>query len=245
MQDRRTSNFPLMGNYQHNLFYSKTSASDKGIVKRDGSSASMFFLQFTKDAFLRLTQNANEAIARFSDEVVDGRATSLSASNLRLEAPMQNMISNILHCRYKDGLKKMFLLSKSIEFLVIQAEACAAASAPSKNNLMSKQDRDCLMYAREYIMNHLESPPSLSELARIVGTNEYKLKRGFKEIFGNTVFGYLSDARLEIAKNNLLETDKAASEIASELGYSSVQHFSTAFRKKFGVSPQKMRGGGL
>ena len=84
-------------------------------------------------------------------------------------------------------------------------------------------------------------PPSLSELARIIGINEYKLKRGFKEIFGNTVFGYLSDARLEIAKMDLLENKKTVSEIALELGYSSLPHFSNAFKNKFGVSPAKLK----
>jgi len=90
-------------------------------------------------------------------------------------------------------------------------------------------------------MNHLEEPPGLSELATIIGINEYKLKRGFREMFGNTVFGYLANARLEIAKNNLLENKKTVSEIAAELGYSSLQHFSSAFKEKFGISPGKLK----
>ena len=232
---------PLMGNYQHNLFYSSASTSDKGIMTHEGSFASMFFLQFSKDAFLRLTQNANDAIMRFSERVLSGQPASLSPANLRLEAPMQNMIKNILHCRYKDGLKKMYLLSKSIEFLVIQAEMCNDSSAPLNAYVRSKSDRESLMHAREYIMSSMDSPPSLSELARIVGINEYKLKRGFKEMFGNTVFGYLADLRLEIAKNELLESRELVSDIASKLGYSSVQHFSNAFKKKFGVSPNKLK----
>ena len=90
-------------------------------------------------------------------------------------------------------------------------------------------------------MNHMETPPSLLELSKIVGVNEYKLKRGFKEMFGDTVFGYLSGARLEIAKNDLLKSKKSVSEISSELGYSAVQHFSNAFKKKFGFSPAKLK----
>jgi AraC-like DNA-binding protein len=124
---------------------------------------------------------------------------------------------------------------------VLQAEACNAALIPSYRYIKTKYDKECVVYAREYIMSHLEAPPSLSELAKIIGINEYKLKRGFKEIFDNTVFGYLSDARLEIAKNDLLENKRTASEIASELGYSSVQHFSNAFKKKFGLSPNKLK----
>ena len=231
----------LLGNYQHNLFYSNANESAEGILKPQDSRVSMFLIQFTKDAFLQLTQGANEALNRFGENVLNGIPAPLSVNNLPMDAGMQNMISNIVNCRYKDGLKKMFLLSKSIEFLVMQAEACNATLKPSKNFIKTNYDKECIMYAREYIMNNLETPPGLSELAKIIGINEYKLKRGFKEIFGNTVFGYLSDARLEIAKNDLLETKKTVSGISSELGYSSVQHFSNAFKKKFGMSPNKLK----
>ena len=74
-------------------------------------------------------------------------------------------------------------------------------------------------------------PPGLTELARAAGINEYKLKKGFKETFGNTVFGYLAETRLELAKNDLLEEEKSISEIAFELGYSSV-HFLAIMRKR-------------
>ncbi|HEV7230428.1 MAG TPA: helix-turn-helix transcriptional regulator, partial [Bacteroidia bacterium] len=55
-----------------------------------------------------------------------------------------------------------------------------------------------------------------------------------------TVFEYLSDVRLELAKNDLLDKRKSATEIAFELGYSSLQHFSSAFKKKFGIAPSKI-----
>ncbi len=231
----------ILGNYQHNLFYSQPNEIDKGILKFEDLHSSMFIIQFTKDAFLRLTQDANEALNRFGENIMNGKAALLSPANLPLDAMMQNMISNIVNCGYKDGLKKMFLLSKSIEFLVLQAEACNASNEVSCSYIKTNYDKDCIMYARECIMNRLETPPSLSELARIVGINEYKLKRGFKEIFGNTVFGYLSDTRLEIAKNDIIRQKKSISEIASDLGYSSVQHFSHSFKKKFGYSPSKLK----
>jgi len=231
----------LLGNYQHNLFYSNGGEADEGILKCENSRASMFLIQFTKDAFLRLTQDANEALNRFGENVLSGRPALLSVNNLPLDAAMQNMISNIVNCNYKEGLKKMYLLSKSIEFLVIQAEACNAVLTPSDKYIKTNYDKECIVYAREYIMTNLEAPPGLSELAKIVGINEYKLKRGFKEMFGNTVFGYLSDARLEIAKNDLLENKKTVGKISADLGYSSVQHFSNAFKKKFGISPNKLK----
>lgn len=232
--------FPLFGNYQHNLFYSNKNNSNEGFLKGDRLHTSMFFIQFTKEAFLRLTRDANEALNRFSNDVSNQRSAILSPSNLPIDAGMLILIKNIVNCSYKDNLKKMYLLSKCIELLVLQAEACNVALLPRYKYIQTKYDEECIAYAREYIMNHLETPPSLSELSKIIGINEYKLKRGFKEIFGNTVFGYLSDARLEIAKNELLEKKKTAVEIASALGYSSPQHFSNAFKKKFGVAPSKL-----
>ena len=83
--------------------------------------------------------------------------------------------------------------------------------------------------------------PAGTELSRIAGINEFKLKRGFKEVFGQTVFGYLNDERMDLAKSDLLEKQKSITEIAFELGFSSVQHFSNAFKKKFGVSPRGVK----
>ena len=74
------------------------------------------------------------------------------------------------------------------------------------------------------------------------GINEFKLKQGFKQVFNNTVFGYLSDYKLNQARELLLRGNTAIKEVADSLGYSSVQHFSHAFRKKFGVPPGRVRG---
>ncbi|HTE23198.1 helix-turn-helix domain-containing protein [Flavitalea sp.] len=228
------------GSYQHNLYYANGDDINEGFLRSAHLHSSMFFIQFTKDTFLRLTQGGNEALERFGENIMNGRRCALSNNNLPVDAAMLNIINDIINCRYKDGLKQMYLLSKSIEFLVVQAEACNAAFLPSYKYVKTKHDLECLKYAREYILNNIESPPALTALAKIVGINEYKLKRGFKEVFGNTVFGYLSDARLELAKNDLLRGDKTSTEIASGFGYSSLQHFSNAFKKKFGFSPNKL-----
>ncbi len=233
--------FRLFGNKQHNLFYANAHDANEGILQSERLRASMFFIQFTRPAFLQLAGGANETLSRFSEAVLNRQSTLLSPHNLPLEAAMLNLIRNIVHCRYKEGLKKMYLLSKSIEFLVLQAEASNAALLPAYKYLKTAHDEECIRYARDYLMDHLDTPPSLSQLAKIIGINEYKLKRGFKEVFGNTVFGYLTDARLDIAKNDLLESKLPVAEIAAALGYSSLQHFSYAFKKKFGHSPNKLR----
>ena len=225
-----------LGKYQHNLFYSQ---NGEGTLKNEELYINTFMIQFNPDTFLRLTQDANDVLKRFGDNVMEGKTVALSDNSLYMDINMLNAINTIVNCKYQEDLKKMFLLSKSIELLVLQAEAYNTSHSPSPKYLKTEYDKERIVYAREYLVQRLDMPPSLSDLARIAGINEYKLKKGFKEMFGNTVFGYLADTRLELAKTDLLEKKKSAGEIAFELGYSSVQHFSTAFKKKFGVSPTK------
>jgi AraC-like DNA-binding protein len=78
------------------------------------------------------------------------------------------------------------------------------------------------------------------ELAKIAGLNEFKLKKGFKEMFNTSVFNYLSDFRLNKARNELISGAMPIKEVAEQLGYCSVQHFTREFKKKFGVSPGRV-----
>ncbi len=96
-----------------------------------------------------------------------------------------------------------------------------------------------LKHAREYILKNIEKPPTLRELSRIVGLNGYQLKAGFKEIYGNTVYGYLLDHKLNNARVLLDSKKYQVTQVAYQIGYSNPSHFITAFKKKFGVTPKK------
>lgn len=93
--------------------------------------------------------------------------------------------------------------------------------------------------AKEYLLKHMENPPGLKELAKVSGLNEYQLKVGFKKIYGNTVFGYLLDHKLDHARVVLDTARYQVNEVAYQIGYSNPSHFIAAFKKKFGVTPKK------
>jgi AraC family transcriptional activator of pyochelin receptor len=227
--------FELSGN-QHNLFYGKEA---EGKMKVDDLQMKIFLIQFSKDSFLNLACNGNDALKRFADHVESGKSVAFSDSNLNIDLNLQNCIRSILNCNYSDSLKRMFFFSKAIEMLVLQAESFNK-SIFKKGYLKKEYDKERILFARDYLLKNIDCPPTLSELSKIAGINEFKLKKGFKETFSQTVFEYLSDVRLDIAKNDLLEKKKSVTEIAFELGYSSLQHFSAAFKKKFGISPSKV-----
>jgi AraC-like DNA-binding protein len=108
-------------------------------------------------------------------------------------------------------------------------------------NCYTPRDNDLLHHAKAIIEQEYLNPPSLHQLALMVGTNECKLKHGFKNLFGATVFGHLFDYRMEMACRYLLDSDKSIQEIASLTGYEHHSHFSMAFKRKFCVSPQAYR----
>jgi len=128
-----------------------------------------------------------------------------------------------------------------MELLVLQADAQARSVSQKSSFVKSDYDRDRIIFARDYMLQHMDMPPTIPELAKIAGINEFKLKKGYKEIFGTTIFGHLAEARLQMAKEALQEGKKSISAIAFDLGYSSVQHFSVSFRKRFGITPRQVK----
>lgn len=93
--------------------------------------------------------------------------------------------------------------------------------------------------AKDILNANFDNPPSLTELARQVGLNDCTLKRGFREVFGTTAFGYLHDYRLEQALQLLQERHLNISEIARKVGFASYTSLSKGFRRKYGVSPKQ------
>lgn len=99
--------------------------------------------------------------------------------------------------------------------------------------------RSQIKKAKQVLIERMAAPPSIPELAREIGISEYKLKSGFKEIYGATVGGYLLDYKMNAAKMMLDKGSMQVSEVAYALGYGSPSHLITAFKKKFGITPKK------
>jgi AraC family transcriptional regulator, transcriptional activator of the genes for pyochelin and ferripyochelin receptors len=231
--------FDLIGGH-HNLLYSK---DFEMTVYNRTLELETFGVQFPRETFLKFTANATDLLKRFSERIINGQPVILTDDWGAVDPAIHQVIDQIIHHRYTGDLQRLFLLSKSIELLVCCAESCERASnaPPQPQILKSNTDKEKILAARDLVNARIDSPPSLSEIARTIGLNEYKLKRGFKETFNTTVFGYLTAQRLCVARRYLLDTQKTAAEIAFELGYSTPQHFNNAFKKHFGHTPDMVR----
>jgi AraC-like DNA-binding protein len=93
--------------------------------------------------------------------------------------------------------------------------------------------------AKEIILAQMSEPPTLQELSSEIGLNIKKLKEGFKQIYGETVYGYLIDHKMNEARRMLNAKQHNINEISLRLGYSTSSHFISAFKKKYGTTPKK------
>lgn len=229
--------FHLIGGH-HNILYSREFDMT---VEPHSLELETFGVQFPRETFLSFTSSANDLLKRFADAIVNGQSTILSSQWGVIDPAIHQVVRQIVGNPYKGDLQQLFLLSKSIELLVLCAESCDQARQQRSGFIKNPGDKEKLNAVRELINQRLDSPPNLSEIARTVGLNEYKLKRGFKEMFRMTVFGYLAEQRLLLARQYLQDTEKTAAGIAAELGYATPQHFNNAFKKRFGSPPRKAR----
>ena len=93
----------------------------------------------------------------------------------------------------------------------------------------------------DYILAHMDSSlPTLKELSRIFGTNEYKLKNGFRHLFKITIQQFYNNERLKRSQLLIKDTKIPLKTIAIMAGFSTYPNFSRAFKIKFGYSPTKM-----
>ncbi|HWW41808.1 AraC family transcriptional regulator [Pedobacter sp.] len=206
-----------------------------------GCNYRFFEVHFAKEKFLQLSEHSCRSLQILADHLDRGHYAQIAEQNLPISLAMHDCIRSILNCKYTDGLKLMFLESKCTELLVLQAEAFEAALTKKQSlPLQSAYDKECIYNARDFLIQNIQQPPSVAQLAKICGINEFKLRQGFKGLFDNSIFGYLTDYKLNYARELLLE-GKSIKFVAFELGYSSVQHFSTAFKKKFAISPGQLR----
>ncbi|MBV6622428.1 MAG: helix-turn-helix transcriptional regulator [Rivularia sp. (in: Bacteria)] len=149
---------------------------------------------------------------------------------------MQTVLRQILNCPYQGLTKQLYLEGKLLELMALRLEDTHSTVPLNSNTTLKPEQIDSIYQAREIVINNFSNPPSLLALARQVNLNDCTLKKGFQQIFGTTVFGYLHDYRMERAKELLLEAN-AVNKVARTVGYSSHSAFMSAFRKKFGVNP--------
>jgi len=176
--------------------------------------------------------------------------TFLSGENLEkkyysgkaLSPKEQIVLNEIFNYNLHSSLEKLYSKGKIYELLSLYFNFTEDADTEKCPFLNDEKNVQKIKHAKEIIIDRMAEPPSLVELAQEVGLSLSKLKEGFKQIYGETVFNFLIDYKMDYARKMLESKVHNVSEVSELVGYSTSSHFIAAFKKKFGTTPKKYLG---
>jgi AraC family transcriptional regulator len=150
------------------------------------------------------------------------------------------VLEGLLNHTFKDSLENIYINAQTQMLLLYSLECMIGekeVESFSCRFLSNEADREKISKAREILLQHIGEPITIKDLSRKVAINECYLKKGFKEMFGTTIFDFYQSQRMEHARYLLYEKGLSVTDVSMLLGYSSISHFSTAFKKHTGLKP--------
>lgn len=152
---------------------------------------------------------------------------------------MAIVLSQIFHYNLHPSIKKLYYQGKTYELLSLYFNQIEEPSAEQCPFLADTDSILKIRKAKEIIVKNMAEPPSLQDLADQVGLTLKKLKTGFKQVYGDTVYGFLFNYKMDYARKLLDSGQYNVNEVGLRIGYSTGSHFIAAFKKKFATTPKK------
>ncbi|MEM6816935.1 MAG: AraC family transcriptional regulator [Bacteroidota bacterium] len=222
---------------QHNVFYTHYF---KGAIEYSSEKSMKVFEVNMSTDFIKKYLPSGHLFDQFREKLEKHQSTVLLKENYPITPRMMSLIQGIIYCNRTREFKRMFLESSVIELLMNQLEQISKNDSYITLSVNRKQ-KEQLYAARDILKNELKANFTINSLAQQVGTNEFTLKKGFKELFGTTVFGFWNQLKMEEAKTQLVEGRLNVAEVSFNIGYKNPHHFSVAFKRYFGYSPSVLK----
>lgn len=228
--------------YHHYIYFTPENA-DVEIYFQKETPYKNLDIYVSKDYFHQLAESSG-LLQGFIHKIDQNKPASLFPEGLPITPQMMSILLEIKKCNLDGFYKDYFIKSKILSLLLLIFEFAKnidiEPESKSKNPI-STSEIHTLMAIKEFIEGNLKSFYTIEQLSIKFGINEFKLKNGFKELFGNGVFHYASKLRMKEALYLLKNSDYSIKEIAYHLGYASPSSFSVAFKNEVGVGPSYYR----
>lgn len=170
-------------------------------------------------------------------ETITGPGNSfLFFENMSAETKL--LLKNIAAVNLRDQLGHFSMHVKVQELLYLLFHQLSSRDNAAHLSINSA-DAERLLHIRNEIIKDLSMPPLLSELSHIAAMSETKMKQLFKQTFGDTIYNYFQQARMEEAAFLLKQGSHSVAEVGYELGFTNLSHFSRLFEKHYGLNPKK------
>ncbi|MBZ9786982.1 AraC family transcriptional regulator [Psychroflexus sp. CAK57W] len=179
------------------------------------------------------------AEANYIDFLTEDNRDKKFYKEVMVSPAMAVILSQILNFNLHPSVRKIYLKGKAYELIGLYFNRPAEADIEQCPFLDDEVNVKKIKLAKSIILQRMTEPPTLQQLADEVGLSLKKLKEGFKEIYGDTVFSFLFDYKMDYARKLLEKGQHNVNEVGLSIGYSTASHFISAFKKKFGTTPKK------
>jgi AraC-like DNA-binding protein len=149
------------------------------------------------------------------------------------------ILSQVMNYNLHPSIKTLYLRAKVYELMALYFNRSEEYDMDQCPFLADEENVKRIRIAKEIIISRMAEPPTLNELAEEIGLSLKKLKEGFKQVYGDSVYGFLFDYKMEYARKILETNQYNVNEVGLKVGYSTASHFIAAFKKKFGTTPKK------
>lgn len=149
------------------------------------------------------------------------------------------VLNQILHRNPHPIVAPLYYKAKAMELLSLYYNMPQDIDLEQCPFLVDEKNVAKIRLAKEIIISRMVDPPTLQELSQEIQLPLNRLKQGFKQVYGDTVYGFLLEYKMERARQLLTTGSLNVNEVGQELGYSAASHFIAAFRKKYGTTPKK------
>lgn len=179
----------------------------------------------------------------FCEDILSFNHTVSFSKSMPLYNKTKSVLKSLMNHTYTDSMENIFINAQTQMLLLYSIECMSDEANPYEEDtftckfLENEADREKISLARDILLKHIGEPLTIRELSRKAAINECYLKKGFKELYGTTIFDFFQSQRMEHAKYLLYEKGLTVTEVSASLGYSSISHFSTAFKKHTGIKP--------
>ena len=149
------------------------------------------------------------------------------------------VLNQLINYNLNSTIKSLYFKGKAYELLSLYFNRGEDANVEQCPFLVDESNVVKIRQAKDIMINRILEPPTLTVLASEIDLSLKKLKEGFKQIYGTTVFGFLFDYKMEVARKLLESGAHNVNEVGLKVGYSTASHFISAFKKQYGTTPKK------
>lgn len=149
------------------------------------------------------------------------------------------VLKQMINASINSSIRNLYIKGKIYELLSLHFQKDEAVNGEYCPFLVDERDVLKIRKAKDIIIARMAEPPTLQELANEIGLNLKKLKEGFKQVYGDTVYSFLFDYKMEFARKLLERNQFNVNEVGLQVGYSTSSHFIAAFKKKYGTTPKQ------